>query len=186
MFDEENAIHSDDSNYVFTTEGHILSLEKKHIKATPPAVRELRRGENLQCPAYEPPFFGSEDLPVLTVGIGSRSDMDYARQLVGGRLSDSDALSWHESGWCQLPQAELFVSDMGSTDAAPTLTNILLSHTNFSCLQMADLSPRTLAQVRRRSLLFLTDTLSTMSLASELGLLLGWMERATTLSNVNP
>ena len=113
LFDEDNPLHSDDSNYVFTTEGHILSLERKYIKPLSATLRQLRRAESPQCPAYEPPYFvGADHMPGsgLIVGIRSRADFDYARFLVSTALSDGDEMWWHPNGWCTIPEVDYFVS----------------------------------------------------------------------------
>jgi ER degradation enhancer, mannosidase alpha-like 1 len=111
LFDEDNPLHRDDSNYVFTTEGHILLLERKYLKPSSATIRQLRRAESPQCPAYEPPYFiGANDLPGLHVGIRSRTDFDYARFLVSTALSDGDDMWWHPNGWCAVPVVEYFVS----------------------------------------------------------------------------
>jgi len=111
LFDEDNPLHNDDSNYVFTTEGHILSLEQEYLKPPSTTVRQLRRAENQQCPAYEPPyFFGTDDMPGLYVGIRSRSDFDYARFIVSSALSDGDETWWHPNGWCSVPAVDQYVS----------------------------------------------------------------------------
>ena len=116
MFDENNPIHNDDSNYVFTTEGHILSLEREHLKVPSATVRHLRRAESPQCPAYEPPFFvGTYDMPGLYVGVRSRSDFDYARFLVNAALLDGDETYWHPSGWCETPVVEQYVGYVSVT-----------------------------------------------------------------------
>ncbi|KAI0069072.1 alpha-mannosidase [Artomyces pyxidatus] len=122
LFDEENPLHSDDSNYVFTTEGHILLLDPKHMKRTIPAVRQLRRAESPQCPAYEAPSSGPAGSPGLTVGVRSRTDVDYSRHLIGNVLSDDDAASWHASGWCELPQVDYYTLEFVLSADGKTVT----------------------------------------------------------------
>ncbi|ETW84376.1 glycoside hydrolase family 47 protein [Heterobasidion irregulare TC 32-1] len=111
LFDESNPLHTDDSNYVFTTEGHILLLGQEHLKPMSSAVRKLRRNESHQCPAYQPVSIGKEGLPGLTLGIYSRSDVDYTSYLIGMPPSDQDKDSWHPNGWCEVPQVDLFSYD---------------------------------------------------------------------------
>jgi hypothetical protein len=123
LFDEENPIHNDDSNYVFTTEGHIISLEQKYLKLPSPTVRRLRRAENQQCPGYEPPYvFGADDMPGLYVGIRSRTDFDYSRFLVSTALSEGDETWWHPSGWCTAPTVDLYVGYIHAS--APSIAEI--------------------------------------------------------------
>ncbi|KAI0002957.1 alpha-mannosidase [Russula compacta] len=112
LFDEENPLHKDDSNYVFSTEGHILSLEQRYLKHPSATVRQLRRAESQQCPAYEPPYFiGADDMPALYVGIRSRADFDYARFLVSTALSHGDEIWWHPNGWCTVPVVDLYTQE---------------------------------------------------------------------------
>ncbi|KAH9050101.1 alpha-mannosidase [Lactarius hengduanensis] len=133
LFDENNPLHTDDSNYVFSTEGHILSLEQKHLKSPSAMVRHLRRAESPQCPAYGPPFFiGANDAPGLYVGVRSRSDFDYARFLVSAAVSEGDETYWHPSGWCEIPVVDQYTQEFiltpdGRTveeDVAPNLKKI--------------------------------------------------------------
>jgi len=133
LFDEENPLHNDDSNYIFTTEGHILSLEQKYLKLPSATVRRLRRAENPQCPAYEPPYFiGADDMPGLFVGIRSRADFDYARFLISTALSDGDETWWHPNGWCTIPVVDFYTQEfilsldgkIVEEDAKPSLEKI--------------------------------------------------------------
>ena len=75
------------------------------------ARRRLRREENHQCPAYDP-FQGFVPTGVvggLMHGVGSRSDVDYARELVGLKPQPLDEHHWSPDGWCSLPQVDPFV-----------------------------------------------------------------------------
>lgn len=111
LFDENNLIHRDDSNYVFTTEGHLLTLDNKHLKPISDVRRRLRGAENLQCPAYSPPMVLSQDgQNGLRGGIRSRGDVEYARLLVGGTPNDADKAAWSPDGFCDVPHGELYVS----------------------------------------------------------------------------
>jgi mannosidase alpha-like ER degradation enhancer 1 len=139
LFDEENPLHNDDSNYIFTTEGHILSLEQKYLKLPSATVRRLRRAENPQCPAYEPPYFiGADDMPGLFVGIRSRADFDYARFLISTALSDGDETWWHPNGWCTVPVVDLYVSYLHTpAQLAVEISAISPRHRSSSSRQMA-------------------------------------------------
>ncbi|KAJ6509896.1 alpha mannosidase-like protein [Mycena vitilis] len=108
LFDEENPLHKDDSNYVFTTEGHLLTLGRKHLKPTPAARRKMRNVENHQCPAYHS---FTQKGSGLVMGIRSRGDVDYARELLSQTASDIDAAAWSPSGWCERPHVDLFAYD---------------------------------------------------------------------------
>jgi hypothetical protein len=71
----------------------------------------MHRGEDLFCPAYEPPTLGG-----LVVGIERRLDYEYARSLVfgwgvdGRVIEDKESVQWWEGGFCSLPLAPTFVS----------------------------------------------------------------------------
>ncbi|TRM68046.1 glycoside hydrolase family 47 protein [Schizophyllum amplum] len=111
IFDEENALHSDDSHYVFTTEGHILKLGREHER---PKRRKLRRVDAHQCPAYEPHIVTHDPSNThsgLTTGIRGRPDYDYARQLVGADAYGADVKAWTPEGWCERPKVDLFAYD---------------------------------------------------------------------------
>jgi mannosidase alpha-like ER degradation enhancer 1 len=111
LFDEDNPIHKDDSHYVFTTEGHILSLPKEVLKPMSRIRRKMRGEENHQCPLYEPAQDLSPDgtLSGLIRGVGSRADVDYARYLVGLRSQALDEHHWSPDGWCTIPEVDLYV-----------------------------------------------------------------------------
>ncbi|KAF9055160.1 alpha mannosidase-like protein [Hymenopellis radicata] len=110
LFDEENPLHSDDSNYVFTTEGHILTLGRDNLKPVPPARRKMRKIVNHQCPAYEP-YSEPHKLRGLVQGVRSRGDVEYSRELVGIQPSDLDKTFWSADGWCEQPKVDLFTYD---------------------------------------------------------------------------
>lgn len=113
LFDEDNFVHRDDSNYVFTTEGHILTLDREHLRPLPMSRRKMRPVDNHQCPVYKP-FIGVYDNSSketgLVRGIRSRSDYDYARKLVGVHASSVEIDAWSANGWCEKPMVENFVS----------------------------------------------------------------------------
>ena len=111
LFDEDNPLNSDDSNYVLSTEGHILSLPKHALRPLSSARRRLRREESLQCPAYHPfqGFVTGGIATDLTRGVGSRPDVDYARELIGLRPQSLDERYWSPDGWCSVPEVEPFV-----------------------------------------------------------------------------
>ncbi|KAJ3573862.1 hypothetical protein NP233_g2134 [Leucocoprinus birnbaumii] len=114
LFDEENFLHRDDSNYVFTTEGHILSLDREHLKPMPPSRRKMRPVDSHQCPAYKPfievPNNHSTDNGLVR-GIRSRSDYDYARKLLGVPASSAEIDAWSANGWCEKPVVDSFSYD---------------------------------------------------------------------------
>ncbi|KAF9247222.1 glycoside hydrolase family 47 protein [Melanogaster broomeanus] len=113
LFDEENRLHKDDSHYVLTTEGHILTLPRHTLKPMSPVRRRLRREESLQCPAYHPfqGFVPSGFVEGLVHGVGSRSDVDYVRELIGLKSQPLDERHWSPDGWCAVPQVDPFSYD---------------------------------------------------------------------------
>lgn len=102
LFDEDNSIHSDDSNYVFTTEGHIITLGPEHVRPVSAARRKLRGVDGHQC--YKSSETG------LVGGILSRPDVDYSRHLVALNASEKESYFSHPHGVCSRPKVELFVS----------------------------------------------------------------------------
>ncbi|KAF7301339.1 alpha-1,2-Mannosidase [Mycena indigotica] len=107
LFDEENPLHRDDSNYVFTTEGHLLTLGNDLQKPSS-ARRKMRKVETHQCPAYRPHHRNGSS---LSMGIRSRGDVDYARALLDQSPSDLDESAWSPNGWCERPNTDLFAYD---------------------------------------------------------------------------
>ncbi|KAF9006459.1 alpha mannosidase-like protein [Cyathus striatus] len=110
LFDEENTLHSDDSNYVFTTEGHILMLGREHLRHK----RKSRTSESHQCPVYAPfdSVYGNGKRSTgLIQGVLSRPDVDYARELVGRSPNHWDMETWSPYGWCERPKVELYSYD---------------------------------------------------------------------------
>ncbi|KAG5716543.1 ER degradation-enhancing alpha-mannosidase-like protein 1 [Termitomyces sp. T112] len=115
LFDEDNPLHGNDSNYVFTTEGHILSLGRQHLKPISASRRRLRHIDNHQCPVYRPFIQGSnrrDQVDGLVRGIQSRPDFEYARSLVGLTPPQKDIDTWSPSGWCERPHVDLFSYDV--------------------------------------------------------------------------
>ncbi|KAF9469122.1 alpha mannosidase-like protein [Collybia nuda] len=135
LFDEENPLHSDDSNYVFTTEGHILSLGKEHLKAALPSRSTMRPVDGHQCPAYQPTIHVFDNYlknTGLVQGIQSRADADYARYLVGLLPTQVDIDTWSPNGWCEKPRVDLFSQEfvlsahgqIVSEDLSPSLLKL--------------------------------------------------------------
>ncbi|KAJ7228743.1 alpha mannosidase-like protein [Mycena pura] len=108
LFDEENPLHKDDSNYVFTTEGHLLTLGNTYPKPVPATRRKMRKIENHQCPVYRPL---DQNGSGLLMGIRSRGDVDYARALLDQSASEADESAWSPNGWCERPYVNLFAYD---------------------------------------------------------------------------
>ncbi|CAG7849149.1 ER degradation-enhancing alpha-mannosidase-like protein 1 Flags: Precursor [Serendipita indica DSM 11827] len=117
LFDENNPLASSDSNMVFTTEGHVLTLNTTHLRPMSEVRRESRKHENLVCPVVEP-YVGNAGvrMPPLSYGIRSRPDYDYARTLVDFVPADTefdpDVLWSQPYGLCEVPTVEIFSHDV--------------------------------------------------------------------------
>ncbi|KAJ6516008.1 alpha mannosidase-like protein [Mycena sanguinolenta] len=137
LFDEENPLHDNDSNYVFTTEGHLLTLDRPRLKPVPLSRRKRRTIDTHQCPAYHPvSHVGSSG---LAMGIRSRGDVDYARELLAHPASAVDQDAWSESGWCERPSVKLFAYDFilsasgkaAPEDLSPSRLKLDMTHDGF-------------------------------------------------------
>ncbi|KIY51587.1 alpha mannosidase-like protein [Fistulina hepatica ATCC 64428] len=116
LFDEENVLHQDDSNYVFTTEGHILTLTPEQLLVSPAGRRTTPRPRvgSPQCPAYTPFMRTYNSMPKgggLVGGVRSRPDYDYARQVLSLSANSADEQAWSLDGWCEKPKVTLFSYD---------------------------------------------------------------------------
>ncbi|QRW05174.1 glycoside hydrolase family 47 protein [Ceratobasidium sp. AG-Ba] len=118
LFDEDNKISLDHSNLVFTTEGHPISLPKRHLKPVSATSRYFRQKEQNFCPAYQP----TRNPPSLLLGeslglvqsIRSRPDSEYGRFITGldaSVVAPSDERWWDIYGRCEVPQAEEYSFD---------------------------------------------------------------------------
>ncbi|KAG8794500.1 alpha mannosidase-like protein [Serendipita sp. 398] len=117
LFDEFNPLASTDSNIVFTTEGHILTLNNTHLRPMSKTRRLSRKYENLTCPIYDAyPDRSAIKKPSLRHGIRNRPDYDYARTLVGLPTSgdaSTDDLEWSTPyGTCEVPSYDTFSYDV--------------------------------------------------------------------------
>lgn len=113
LFDEENVVHSGTSNFIFTTEGHILAVQAYNelVSTRRPPYRSSRRNSTaadvanpllppttqsdgylgqLQCPFYVGPRVQAGG--ALRGSIRDRPDFEYARLLSGVSLSAERAL----------------------------------------------------------------------------------------------
>lgn len=95
----------------------------------------MRGIETHQCPAYQPPSIYSNNGTGLTLGVRSRSDVDYGRELVSLTASDVDMIYWSPDGWCEKPKVDLFVSDCHSLRLLISKST-MLRHTITSCHRM--------------------------------------------------
>ncbi|OAQ32327.1 glycoside hydrolase family 47 protein [Linnemannia elongata AG-77] len=100
LFDEENILHQElkDSNFVFTTEGHVLALANKYLDLSRKNRREARRWP--MCQAYKAPETFLKSIPY-------RPDADFARQMVGNREDPRDLVELDPKGYCEKPTLEM-------------------------------------------------------------------------------
>jgi mannosidase alpha-like ER degradation enhancer 1 len=112
LFDEANEFSKSDSNFIFTTEGHILLLNSTHLKPISETRRRARRHERPQCPVHQPVVRPSPH--GLVYGIRSRPEYEYARHLAGddmlGDVANDDSEWWDIHGICEVPKIDVFVS----------------------------------------------------------------------------
>ena len=112
LFDEANEFSKLDSNFIFTTEGHILMLNSTHLNPMSEIRRRARQHEHPQCPIHRPmiqPYTHG-----LVYGIRSRPEYEYARHLAGndisGAVAAEDSEWWDAHGICEVPKVDVFVS----------------------------------------------------------------------------
>lgn len=106
-FDEDNPFNHDDSNAVYSTEGHMLEVDTRPI---PGRRRRSIPAEAPSCPAYDPMFL-PETQHILLQSVGTRTDFEWARHLAGYVVKDeADEIAsgrWSESGFCEIPVSEV-------------------------------------------------------------------------------
>src|SRR5258706_7876076 len=112
LFDEANEFSKSDSNFIFTTEGHILLLNSTHLHPISETRRRARRHERPQCPVHQPVV--RPHAHGLVHGIRSRPEYEYARHLAGnnmfGDVAKDDSEWWDAHGICEVPEVDVFVS----------------------------------------------------------------------------
>lgn len=112
LFDEANEFSKSDSNFIFTTEGHILMLNSTHLNPISEVRRRARRHEHSQCPIHQPVV--RPHTHGLVSGIRSRPEYEYARHLAGndmfGNVANDDSEWWDVHGICEAPKVDVFVS----------------------------------------------------------------------------
>ncbi|KAI5475825.1 ER degradation enhancer, mannosidase alpha-like 1, glycoside hydrolase family 47 protein [Pseudohyphozyma bogoriensis] len=106
-FDEDNQFNKDDSNLVFSTEGHMLAMSP-----SPPPRNLDEEGNEVPgpiCEAYDPLLNGRTQHE-LSTSVDRRTDFEYARWLCGYVIKDEAREiregRWSESGYCDAPIAE--------------------------------------------------------------------------------
>lgn len=139
LFDEENVLHQElkDSNFVFTTEGHVLALDSKYLHngqrqkktgdedqwqamSSEQQIRMKNTGGQEKLEGLQPSALHiasrkqrSPQCPVykepntFLKSIPYRSDADFARQMVGTRPDVRDVLELDPKGFCEKPSLEV-------------------------------------------------------------------------------
>ncbi|OZJ02135.1 hypothetical protein BZG36_04798 [Bifiguratus adelaidae] len=104
LFDEDNVLNHMDSNFVFTTEGHVLFLDHKYLNAS---TRAFRHGDNNVspyrsrhvCQMHKRPSEGSLS---ADFGVKDSSEADFAALIVGYEDPRHDQLD--ANGICRVPE----------------------------------------------------------------------------------
>ncbi|KAF8978196.1 alpha mannosidase-like protein [Entomortierella lignicola] len=136
LFDEENILHNNlkDTNFVFTTEGHILKLssdfsDRTHINPTSTYQSSGHKNSRDETYHYQytrqsssgsvhgksqidshhsrsvcKPYIGPE---TFLKSIPYRPDADFARQMVGTRKDFRDILEIDPKGYCEKPTLDV-------------------------------------------------------------------------------
>ncbi|KAG8921411.1 alpha mannosidase-like protein, partial [Tulasnella sp. 417] len=117
LFDEENPLHSLDSNFVFTTEGHVLPLPRRYLRRSSAAAGPTKKdAKGSKAPDTCPPpptrliptWSDRNHTTGLAGSISDRPDIDYARHLVGLALDApevaEDVTHWRLEGICDAPR----------------------------------------------------------------------------------
>ncbi|KAI9356617.1 glycoside hydrolase [Pilaira anomala] len=131
LFDTDNSIHKLDSNFIFTTEGHILPLPSKYLKSAQPKATRNRGGGgggggvvSIQsvapgtCQKYNPSGLKSIWIPgsLDMSSIPYQPQTDYAMDIVGYTATELTPLS--SNGYCESPitASKSFSLSFGYTD----------------------------------------------------------------------
>ncbi|KAF9434034.1 alpha mannosidase-like protein [Entomortierella beljakovae] len=134
LFDEENILHQElkDTNFVFTTEGHILKLLPKHLSKEANSFNNSRGQYGSQKDEYHYHYLKQAPSPAIHDNSNSnnpkphglvckpyvapetflknipyRPDADFARQLVGTREDHRDILVVDPKGYCEKPTLDV-------------------------------------------------------------------------------
>ncbi|KAH8929213.1 glycoside hydrolase family 47 protein [Atractiella rhizophila] len=148
-FDEDNWVNKDDSNTVFTTEGHLLPLNKKYLRK--PVRSTLLTPEIANCPVPDP--LHMHNARTMLPSVSTRLDAEYARFIADYTLDPIHAHStglWHAAGTCELPRKEVGPTSTMTAEELIDSLYVLPSHSpqDFTVeliftnpLQSEDLSP---------------------------------------------
>ncbi|KAI9244605.1 glycoside hydrolase [Helicostylum pulchrum] len=124
LFDTDNSVNKMDSNFIFTTEGHILPLPGKYLKNTKPIKKtqspivSTKASASGTCQRYNPTGSESITIPGLLdmSSIPFLPQTDYASSIVGLTTTELPPLSSH--GYCESPitASKYFSLSFGYTD----------------------------------------------------------------------
>ncbi|KAK4701911.1 ER degradation enhancer, mannosidase alpha-like 1, partial [Phenoliferia sp. Uapishka_3] len=129
-FDVDNPFNHDDTNMVYSTEGHMLELKSRPV---PGRRRRTMPPEALSCLAYDPTRTDRHQHP-LSLSVARRTDFEHARYLAGYQVEDEAKEvaegRWSEDGICEIPTSEeynvelLFASSTDTEDVAPSTQKV--------------------------------------------------------------
>ncbi|KAI7894932.1 glycoside hydrolase [Mucor mucedo] len=127
LFDADHAINKMDSNFVFTTEGHILPLPGKYLKKSeekPKSIVSIQTTPSGTCQRYNPSHWHPISVPgdLDMTSIPYQPQTDYASDIVGYTVSEPLPLSSH--GYCESPitASKSFSLSFGYNDYDATRT----------------------------------------------------------------
>lgn len=103
LFDEDNPFNHRDSNFIFTTEGHILELNHTYLKTPPKIRRKLRGTDEAVCP-------NSWSRDPFAPSVVHRRDADYPKALVG--VQGDFVPHVDQDGYCEVPIMESSVMEV--------------------------------------------------------------------------
>ncbi|CAG8499935.1 8066_t:CDS:10 [Paraglomus occultum] len=110
LFDIDNKFNTLDSNVVFTTEAHILTLSSTYLKFRPSILQNQDPSLAMPtCPRYIPQ-------PGLLSSILDRPDADYARVLVG---LNADITTSHARAYCESVSTSPLVVEVNFGERLP-------------------------------------------------------------------
>ncbi|KAF1800311.1 glycoside hydrolase [Mucor lusitanicus] len=111
LFDADHPINTMDSNYVFTTEGHVLGLPRKYLDSNSkrpsktPAMATLQQSPAGTCQRYNPSKRHYTSLPnaLEMTAIPHQPHMDVAAHMVGHTTTTPTLPPLSADGYCESP-----------------------------------------------------------------------------------
>ncbi|KAI8994787.1 glycoside hydrolase [Pilobolus umbonatus] len=146
LFNEDSHINKMDSNYVFTTEGHILPLPKRYLRSPGRSDKKPSIKENHgTCQKYQPLNHvykqnrrgNNIHLPVKidTSSIPYQPQSDYASEIVGYTGSETPPVTNH--GFCEVPTVA--TKSFALTFGYPNINKYFDSHVKYTTSNLIEL-----------------------------------------------